>query len=105
MVLLGVDAHKRTHTLVAVDEVGCKLAEKSVPATSDGHLEALRWASCLTDRSWAIEDCRHVTRRLEGDLLKAGEAVVRVPPGLMAGARRGGRERGKSGPIDALARL
>ena len=55
MVLLGVDAYKRTHTLVAVDEVGCKLAEKSVPATSDGHLEALRWASCWTDRSWAIE--------------------------------------------------
>jgi transposase len=41
--------------------------------------------------------------RLEADLLVAGEAVVRVPTHLMATARRGGRERGKSDPIDALA--
>jgi transposase len=40
---------------------------------------------------------------LEANLLAAGQAVVRVPPQLMAGARRGGRERGKSDPIDALA--
>lgn len=33
----------------------------------------------------------------------ASEAVVRVPTRLMAGARDGGRERGKSDPIDALA--
>ena len=44
-----------------------------------------------------------MTRRLEADLLAAGETVVRVPTKLMAGARRGGREHGKSDPIDALA--
>ena len=33
----------------------------------------------------------------------AGESVVRVPPKLMAGARRSAREPGKSDPIDALA--
>ena len=32
-----------------------------------------------------------------------GETVVRLPPRLMADARRGSRERGKSDPIDALA--
>jgi transposase len=37
------------------------------------------------------------------ELLAAGEQVVFVPPKLMAGERRGGRERGKSDPIDALA--
>jgi transposase len=42
-------------------------------------------------------------RRLERDLVVAGETVVRVPPKLMAGARRSGREPGKSDPIDALA--
>jgi transposase len=103
MVILGVDAHKRTHTVVAADELGRKLAEKTVATTSEGHLEALEWAAQWPERSWAIEDCRHVTRRLESDLLVAGEAVVRVPTRLMAGARRGGRERGKSDPIDALA--
>ena len=44
-----------------------------------------------------------MTRRLESDLLSAGEALVRVPTRLMAAERRGGRERGKSDPIDALA--
>jgi len=103
MVTIGVDAHKRTHTFVAVDEVGRKLAEKTAAATSEGHLEALRWAERWPERRWAIEDCRHLTRRLESDLLAAGAAVLRVPTRLMAGERRGGRERGKSDPIDALA--
>ena len=52
---------------------------------------------------WAIEDCRHVSGRLERLLVAAGERVVRVPPRLMAGARAAARERGKSDPIDALA--
>ena len=51
----------------------------------------------------ALEDCRHLTRRLEQDLLMAGQRVVRVPTRLMAGARRAGREPGKSDPIDAEA--
>ena len=46
---------------------------------------------------------RHVAGGLVRDLLAAGESVVFVPPKLMAGERRGGRERGKSDPIDALA--
>ena len=41
--------------------------------------------------------------RLERFLLDHGETVVRLPPQLMADARRGVRERGKSDPIDALA--
>lgn len=103
MVIVGVDVHKRTHTLVAVDETGRKLAEKTVAATPDGHLEAVAWASRWPERRWALEDCRHLTRRLELDLLRAGEAAVRVPPHLTAVIRQGGRERGKSDPIDALA--
>ena len=38
MVVLGVDAHKRTHTIVATDELGRMLAEKTVATTSEGHL-------------------------------------------------------------------
>jgi len=103
MVVIGVDSHKRTHTVVAVDGTGRKLAEKTVVATSAGHLELVRWAGRFPDRSWALEDCRHLSRRLSTDLLVAGESVVRVPPKLMAGARRSSREPGKSDPIDALA--
>ena len=103
MVVVGVDAHKRTHTLVAIDEAGRKLAEKTVAATPDGHLEAVVWARRWPEHVFALEDCRHLTRRFERDLLVAGEAAVRVPTRLMAGARDGGREPGKSDPIDALA--
>lgn len=103
MVVLGTDAHKRSHTVVAADAGGAELGSITVPATREGHLRALRWAGRFDSRRWAIEDCRGLSRRLEGDLLAAGERVVRVPPKMMAGARRSARTRGKSDPIDALA--
>jgi transposase len=103
MVVIGVDSHKRTHTVVAVDGTGRKLAERTVASTGEGHLELLHWSHGWPERTWALEDCRHLTRRLEADLLKGGEAVLRVPPKLMAGARRSAREPGKSDPIDALS--
>lgn len=102
-VVIGVDAHKRSHTLVAVDGVGRRLAERTVGTTSEEHLRILEWAARWPGARFAVEDCRHVTRRLERDLLSAGREVVRVPVHVMAAMRRGGRERGKSDPIDALA--
>ena len=42
MVVIGTDVHKRSHTFVAVDEVGRKLGEKTVAATTTGHRKALR---------------------------------------------------------------
>jgi transposase len=103
MVTLGSDSHKRSHTLVAVDENGRQLDERRVAATPSGHVEALDWARRWPERRWALENCRHLSRVLERDLLTAGEAVVQVSPKLMGGARRSGRELGKSDPIDALA--
>jgi transposase len=103
MIVIGIDSHKRSHTAVAVDATGRKHAEKTVAATSAGHLELVSWAGRFPERQFALEDCRHLSRRLSTDLLRAGEAVIRVPPKLMAGARRSSREPGKSDPIDALA--
>lgn len=105
MVTLGIDAHKRTHTVVAVDEVGRRLGVKTtISTTSEDHLAMLRWAEQFDgERVWAVEDCRHLSRRLEVDLLAAGERIVRVPPKLMAHARDAARTYGKSDPIDALA--
>ena len=103
MVTLGTDAHKRSHTVVAVDEVGAEIGSLTVAATPQGHLRLVKWSARWPQRLWAIEDCRALSRRLEADLLRIGERVVRVPPKLMAGARRSARTRGKSDPIDALA--
>ncbi|MFH1103913.1 MAG: IS110 family transposase [Actinomycetota bacterium] len=103
MVVLGVDAHKRSHTIVAADEAGAEVASVTVPAIPVGHLRALRWAGGWDQRRWAMEDCRHLSRRFEAELVSAGESVVRVPPKMMAATRRSARTRGKSDPIDALA--
>ena len=105
MVVLGVDVHKHTHTTATVDEVGRRIAERTARAIDTGHEQLLMWArrQFPSDRTWAIEDCRHVSTRLERALLAAGEQVVRVPPKLMANTRRSARTRGKSDPIDALA--
>jgi transposase len=85
MVILGIDAHKRTHTVVVIDTNGKQLAAKTIGTTTADHFELVRWADQHgTDRSWAVEDCRHLSRRLERDLLAAGETIVRVPPKLMA---------------------
>jgi transposase len=105
MIVIGADPHKSTHTLVAVDAAtGEQRGCETVPASAAGSERALRWAGGLGgQRVWAIEDCRHVSGRLERWLLARGERIVRVAPKLMAGARRSGRERGKSDPIDAVA--
>lgn len=103
MVVLGCDTHKRTHTIVACDPAGVEVGSVTVAATTAGHLRALRWAASWNERRWAIEDCRHLSRRFEVDLLTAGELVVRVPPKMMASQRRAARTPGKSDPIDARA--
>jgi transposase len=103
MVVVGIDAHKRTHTAVAVDELGREVGQKTVSATSAGHLQLVRWAQGMGEHRFAVEDCRHISRRLERDLIGAGESLTRVPPKLMAKTRRSAREYGKSDAIDALS--
>ena len=105
MIVIGADTHKGSHALAAVDEgTGRVRGSREIKADDAGHLAAVRWARGLDeDRVWALEDCRHVSRRLEQALLAAGERVVRVPPHRMGASRKGEREPGKSDEIDALA--
>lgn len=107
VVTVGVDVHKHTHCAVAVDEVGRQLGKPvTVRATDAGHLQLVRWVCrefAAARVEFAVEDCRHVSTRLERALLAAGQVIKRVPPKLMAGQRQSARTRGKSDPIDALA--
>lgn len=105
MIVIGADIHKRSHTLVAVRAGSSEfLAELEIKAGPRGHLEALRWGRELgEERVWALEDCRHVSRRLEQALLGEGERVVRVAPRFTGLGRREERRPGKSDAIDALA--
>ncbi|MFA5844034.1 MAG: IS110 family transposase [Coriobacteriia bacterium] len=103
MIVIGIDPHMKTHTAVAIDAVtGRSLGEKTVTCDDRGHDQLLAWARTLPgDHYFAIEDCRHVSGRLERHLLPRGERVVRVPPKMMAGARHSARAYGKSDSIDA----
>jgi transposase len=46
-VILGVDTHLDFHVAVAVDHLGRRLGEASVPTTAKGYEELLRWAEGL----------------------------------------------------------
>jgi transposase len=105
MIVIGADTHKRNHTLVALDgQTGAVRGQQAIAASDAGSLDALRFAADLDpERVWAIEDCRHVSARLERALLAAGERVVRVPAGMTGQTRKVSRQAGKSDPIDARA--
>ena len=104
MVTIGIDAHKRTHTVGGGRRAGPAARADDDRHDPSDHLALLEWAARQgAEREWAVEDCRHLSRRLERDLLGAGEQIERVPPKLMADTRNGARTYGKSDPIDALA--
>ncbi len=105
MMVIGADPHKSSFTFAAADAgTGELRSSETVEASAAGFERALAWARALDGvRVWAVEDCRHVSGRFERFLVARGERLVRVPPKLMAGARRGARTRGKSDPIDAAA--
>ncbi len=43
-VLLGVDTHLDVHVAVALDQLGRRLGELTVPTTTRGYERLLRWA-------------------------------------------------------------
>ena len=78
--LVWMHTRRRTRSW-RVDGNGRKLAEKTVEATDAGHAKALRWALLKfggDELTWGIEDCRHVSARLERSLVDAGQRVMRV---------------------------
>ena len=105
MIVIGVDTHKRSHTLVALDAAtGAPRGQVTILATDAGTLSALRFAGELDqERVWAVEDCRPVSGRLERGLVARGDRVVRVAPALTESSRTAVRQAGKSDPIDATA--
>ncbi|WP_370944551.1 transposase [Amycolatopsis sp. cg5] len=89
MVVIGIDPHKSSHTAVAVDHNGRKLAQKTVKTDAGGILALWRWAAALASAQvlWAVEDGRGLAGRLVRTLIGHGAEVVWVPPKLMAQCR------------------
>jgi transposase len=68
MIVIGTDAHKRTHTCGAVDALtAAARGELTAPAREGSFGKLLRWARALDrERVWAIEDCRTCPARSNG---------------------------------------
>ena len=107
MLVLGIDAHKRTHTVVAVDEAGRKLGQyTTTSATTADHLEtasangrcdgapneatAQRWrlraVVVQRDASALGELSTNDIDRLADSFRRYADAVRRAPPMTRTGA-------------------
>jgi transposase len=97
-VILGVDTHLDFHTAVAVDHLGRRLGEASVPTTVKGYERLLCWAEDFGPvRCAGVEGTSSYGAGLARHLKAAGIAVVEVE----RPKRRHLRRRGKSDPSDA----
>lgn len=104
MLSIGIDTHKASLAVSAVDELGRQVAGRTIANDPAGHAALLRWAGRLgPERRFGIEGAGSFGFALAQALLAAGEAVVDVPPHFTARERRTLRQRGKSDPGDALA--
>jgi transposase len=104
-VLIGVDPHKGSVAVAAVDEATGELLERaSFPQDRAGLRALQRWAKRFPKRRWAMENARGLGRHLAGRLAASGESVVDVPPKLSARVRllSTGNARKNDG-LDALA--
>ena len=86
-VLIGVDPHKATNVVAAIDEQGKVLGQESFPANRKGMRDLECWANGFPERRWAVEGASGIGRPLAQKLLAGGEQVVDVPPKLSAKVR------------------
>jgi hypothetical protein len=104
LISIGIDTHKATLAVSAVDELGRELGSVTVRNDRTGHRQLRRWAAQRgPDRRFGIEGSGSFGAALAQDLVAAGEIVFEVPVTLTDRERRHVREPGKSDPGDALA--
>jgi Transposase len=104
-VLIGVDPHKTSLAVAAIEEATSELFERaSFPQDRTGLRALGRWAKRFPERRWAVENAGGLGRHLAVRLAGSGESVVDVPPKLSARVRvlSTGNARKNDG-VDALA--
>ena len=102
MITIGVDAHKRVHMGVALDDSGEIIGQCRVPNTPDGWTKLRAWACAFgTCRRWGIEGAWSYGRGLAQYLVAATDVVYEINPRWTAVGRRSGRKPGKTDRIDA----
>src|SRR4051794_34503038 len=87
-VIVGVDPHKKSVTIEAVDEHGHVLSTGRFDTTSTGYRLMLNYArNQWPHRRWAVEGANGMGRPLAQRLLAQGETVLDVPAKLAARVR------------------
>jgi transposase len=103
-VVIGIDCHKVTLAVCAVDALGAEVSTAAFRNTASGHEELLAWVRALGGPSRiGIEGAGFYGYALARFLSGAGEVVVEVPARLTERERGRLRRPGKSDPGDALA--
>jgi len=73
MITIGVDAHKRVHVALAIDDAGRELGHWQGPNTATGWQDLARWAAALGEgQRWGIEGAWSYGRGLAQHLVQAG---------------------------------
>src|SRR4051794_11726154 len=101
-IVIGMDAHKRSGPIEAIDEQEKVLARSRFGTDTDGYQQMLAAGRAFTNRVWAVDGSYGIGRHIAQRLVAEGEAVLDVPAKLSARVRvvdtRQGR---KTDPVDA----
>ena len=86
-VVIGIDAHKASHTATAIGSGSVEAATIRLRAARSTPEELLSWAAQWPERRWGVEGARGLGQLLAQQLVAAGEHVVDVPATLSARVR------------------
>jgi transposase len=68
-IVIGVDPHKATNVVAAIDEQGELVGQETFPANRKGVRDLQRWAKRFPGRRWAVEGASGIGRPLAQKLL------------------------------------
>lgn len=103
-VVIGVDPHKASNTLVVIDRDEQVLAQQRFSNDRNGYREMRKFVRDWRDHVWAVEGARGVGACLAQRLVAEHEEVLNVPAQLSARVRAlGGGSGRKTDSADAYA--
>lgn len=103
-VMIGVDPHKRSNTVLVLDARENVLARQRFDNDRDGHRQLKAFAKSWKTRTWAVEGAHGCGLGLAQRLAAEGETVLNVPAKLSARVRAlGGGSGRKTDDTDAYA--
>jgi transposase len=104
VITIGVDAHKRVHVAVALDDAGVEVGRWRGANSPAGWCALAEWAASIgPDRTWGIEGAWGYGRGLAQHVVAQSETVYEVNARWTAAGRRRARNPGKNDPLDARA--